>query len=50
MMWAITRHMTKNDGYKTDYREVTVCRNDLYITYTVGLVTGFDDDVRSNVQ
>jgi len=32
---------------KTDYREVTVCRNDLY---TVGLVTGFDDDVRSNVQ
>jgi len=31
---------------KTDYREVTVCRNDLY---TVGLVTGFDD-VRSNVQ
>jgi len=31
---------------KTDYREVTVCRNDLH---TVGLVTGFDDDV-SNVQ
>jgi len=27
---------------KTDYREVTVCRNDLY---TVSLVTGFDDDV-----
>jgi len=32
---------------KTDYRKVTVCQNDLY---TVGLVTGFDDDVRSNVQ
>jgi len=34
---------------KTYYREVTltVCRNDLY---TVGLVTGFEDDVRSNVQ
>jgi len=32
---------------KTDYREVTVCRNDLY---TAGLVTGFDDDVKSNVQ
>jgi len=31
----------------TDYREVTVFRNDLY---TVGLVTGFDDDIRSNVQ
>jgi len=31
---------------KTDYREVTVCRNDLY---TVGLVTGSNDD-RSNVQ
>jgi len=29
---------------KTDYREVTVWRNDLY---TVGLVTGFDGDVRS---
>jgi len=29
---------------KTDYREVTVCRN---VLYTVGLVTGFDDDVRS---
>jgi len=28
-------------------REVTVCRNDLC---TVGLVTGFDDDVRSNVE
>jgi len=32
---------------KTDYREVTVYRNDLC---TVGLVTGFDHDVRSNVQ
>jgi len=32
---------------KTYYSEVTVCRND---QYTVGLVTGFDDDVRSNVQ
>ena len=31
---------------KPDYREVTVYRNDLH---TVGLVTGFDDDVRSNV-
>jgi len=31
---------------KIDYREVTVCRNDLY---TVGLVTGFDDDVRTEV-
>jgi len=31
---------------ETEHREVTVCRNDLY---TVGLVTGFDDDVRSNV-
>jgi len=29
---------------KTDYREVTVCRNRLH---TVGLVTGFDDNVRS---
>jgi len=29
---------------KTDYREVTKCRNDLH---TVGLVTGFHDDVRS---
>jgi len=29
---------------KTDSREVTVCRNDLY---TVGLLTGFGDDVRS---
>jgi len=28
---------------KTDYREVTVCRNDLF-TVPVGLVTGFDDD------
>jgi len=27
---------------KTDYREVTVCRNDLF-TIPVGL-TGFDDD------
>jgi len=33
---------------KTDYREVTVCQNDLQ--YTVGPVTGFDDDIRSNVQ
>jgi len=32
---------------KTDYREVTVYRNDLC---TVGLETGFHDDVRSNVQ
>jgi len=32
---------------KTDYRKVTVCRNDLY---TVGLMTGFDDVVRNNVQ
>jgi len=31
---------------ETHYREVTVCRNDLY---TVGLVTGFDNDVRSTV-
>ena len=31
---------------ETEHREVTVCGNDLY---TVGLVTGFDDDVRSNV-
>jgi len=31
---------------KTDYRDVTVCRNDLYI---LGLVTGFHDDVRSNL-
>jgi len=30
--------------HKTDYKEETVCRNDLC---TVGLVTGFDDDVRS---
>jgi len=29
---------------KRDYREVTVCRSDLY---TVGLVTGSDDDVGS---
>jgi len=36
---------------KTDYREATVCRNDLYtVDCTVGLVTGFDHDVRSNVQ
>jgi len=43
------RHMTnKTMLNKTDYREVTVSRNDLYI---VGLVaTRFDDDVRSNVQ
>jgi len=32
---------------KTDYTKVTVCRIDLC---TVGLVTGFDDDIRSNVQ
>jgi len=32
---------------KTDYREVAVYRNNLC---TVGLVTGFDNDVRSNVQ
>jgi len=32
---------------KTDYREVTVWRND---QHTVGLVTGFDGDVRSNLQ
>ena len=32
---------------KTDYREITVCRNDLC---TVDLVIGFDDDVRSNAQ
>jgi len=36
---------------KTYYREVTVCRNDLYTAdCTVGLVTGIDHDVRSNVQ
>jgi len=29
---------------KTGYREVTVCQNDLY---TVGVVTGFDDDIGS---
>jgi len=32
---------------KTDYRELTVCRND---QLTVGLVTGCNDDVRSYVQ
>jgi len=32
---------------KTDYRKITVCQND---QCTLGLVTGFDDDVRSNVQ
>jgi len=32
---------------KTDYRAVSGCQNDLY---TVGLVTGFDDNVISNVQ
>jgi len=32
---------------KTDYRKVAVCRNDLC---TVGLVTGFDDDVRRKVR
>jgi len=42
------RHMTKTMVNKTDCRDVTMCRNNLY---TVGLVTGFDDDdVRSNVQ
>jgi len=46
-MWVITQDTwQKTMVNKTDYREVTVCRNDLY---TVGLVTGFDD-VRSNVQ
>jgi len=36
---------------KTDYREITVCRNDLHtVDCTEGLVTGFDHDVRSNVQ
>jgi len=39
--------MAKTMVNKTDYRDVTVCRNDLY---TVGLVTGFEDVVRSNVQ
>jgi len=34
---------------KTDNREVTVCRNDLCCT-VAGLMTGFDDGVRSNVQ
>jgi len=34
---------------KTDYREVTVYRNRNDLC-TVGLVTGFDDDVRSTVQ
>jgi len=38
--------MTKTMANKTDYREVTVCRNDVYI---LGLVTGFDDDVRRNL-
>jgi len=33
---------TRSRCNKIDYREVTVCRNDLY---TVRLVTGFDDDV-----
>jgi len=43
-----TIHMTKKTMVnKTDCREVTVCRNDLY---TVGLETRFHDDVRSNVQ
>jgi len=32
---------------KIGHRKVNVCRNDLC---TVGLVTGFDDDVRRNVQ
>jgi len=35
--------MTKTVDNKTDYREVTVCQIDLY---TVGLVTGFDDDIK----
>ena len=48
MMWAIPQDTwQKIMVSKTDYREVTVCRNDLY---TVGVVTGFDDNVRSNVQ
>jgi len=34
--------MKKNNLNKTDHREVTVWRNDLY---TVGLVTGCDHDV-----
>jgi len=38
--------MTKTMVNKTDYKEVTVCRNDVYTVYPV---TGFDDDVRSNV-
>ena len=42
-----TRHMTKTMVNKTDYREVAVCRNDLQ---TLGIVTGFDDEVRSNVR
>ena len=47
-MRAITQDTwQKRMANKTDYREVTVCRND---PCTVGLVTGFDDDVRSNVQ
>jgi len=44
-MWAITQDTwQKAMVNKTDYREVTVWWNDLY---TVGLVTGFDSDVRS---
>jgi len=36
---------------KTDYREITMCRNDLYtVDCTVRLVTGFDHDVRRNMQ
>jgi len=48
MMWAITQDtLKKTMVHKTDYREATVCRNELC---TVGLVTGFDDDIRSDVQ
>jgi len=47
----MTQTRDKKMPNKTDYREVIVCRNDLYtVDYTVGLVTGFDHDVRSNVQ
>jgi len=47
MTWAITKDTRqKTMVNKTDYKEVTVCRNDVYTVY---LVTGFDDNVRSNV-
>jgi len=48
-MWAITQDTwQKTMVNKTDYREVPGCRNDLLFIHTVGLVTGFDDYVRSS--